>query len=299
MMFFRRSSWKRSTPDTGGRPVRWQPHLEVLEGRVHLSVNHIVNGRFERGNVGFTSDYQYRSGNILLEGHYEVTTDPHLSNQYYSSYGDHTTGSGLMMVLNGATVPNQVVWSETLEVTPNTPYRFAIWVSTCYPSSPARLDFVFNGGLIGSFTAPSNAAVWQEYRAHWNPGESTSVTIQIIDRNTDASGNDFALDDISLIGAETQGSPASPLGGSSGQGVGNFMPPAADRQPNLAVGAVELPAVNASDLPLPQPLLLASSSSGSAGSAPSPMGLGRAGTGLSPPWSNPDSDELDLLKEMV
>jgi hypothetical protein len=157
----------------------------------------IFNGDFELGNVGFTSDY-VTPGIGVTEGTYEILTDPHLSNPYAVSYHDHTTGSGLMMAVNGAVIPNVVVWSETVRVRPNTEYDFSIWVSSWYPTSPAQLDILFNGNSALAFTATSTAGVWQQFTTSWRSDADTSLTISIFDRNTAASGNDFALDDISL-----------------------------------------------------------------------------------------------------
>src|SRR4051812_12269472 len=70
----------------------------------------IFNGDFEKGNVGFTSDYS--TPGLLDQGWYQVLTDPHLANPYAVSYHDHTTGSGLMMAVNGPLDPNAVVWSQ-------------------------------------------------------------------------------------------------------------------------------------------------------------------------------------------
>jgi hypothetical protein len=162
--------------------------------------NLIGNGDFEAGDVGFTSDYQ----SAAMDGgpgFYSVVTDPRNFNIDATSYGDHTSGSGFMLAVDGAMMPDQVVWSETVSVTPNTRYTFAIWVSSWYPLSPAELDFRFNDQSIGTFTAPQHAGVWREFETAWTSGSDPSVMIRIIDNNTQFSGNDFALDDISLLAA--------------------------------------------------------------------------------------------------
>jgi hypothetical protein len=161
------------------------------------SKNLIVNGDFEQGDVGFTSDYQ-SSDHDGGPQFYGIVKNPKDFNNELTSFGDHTSGTGFMMSVNGATVPDKVVWSETAPVNAATNYDFATWVATCYPASPAELDFRFNGDSVGVFTAPSEAGVWKEFATTWNSGVSTSVTIQIIDKNLQFSGNDFALDDLSL-----------------------------------------------------------------------------------------------------
>jgi hypothetical protein len=172
----------------------------------------IVNGDFEAGNVGFTSGYRYSPGNILDTGTYDVVTDPLLSQPFATSYGDHTTGSGRMLAVNGAEVPDLVVWSQTVAVDPGTDYAFSAWASSWFSLSPARLDFLFNGVSVGQFTAPLAAGVWARFAAAWNSGASASLTITIVDRNTDFSGNDFALDDLSLNAASAPAAVPGPAG---------------------------------------------------------------------------------------
>jgi hypothetical protein len=164
------------------------------------SGNLIVNGNFEQGNMGFSSGYTYSPGNLWPEATYAVTTNPHSEHPLGESYGDHTTGSGYMMAVNGATPPNVVVWSETIKVVPNTTYDFGLWVSnwSSTRTNLAQLAFLFNGQQIGAYTEPVPAGVWQQYTNTWYSGNNTSLTIRIVDQNTVAYGNDFALDDISL-----------------------------------------------------------------------------------------------------
>ena len=167
------------------------------------SGNLIVNGDFEQGNVGFTSDYQF-STTDAGPGYYGVVSDPRMFNGELASFGDHTTGSGLMMAVDGALVPGQVVWSETVAVDPGTDFHFEAWVASNYPASPAVLNFRFNGQSVGVFTAPTQTGVWATFGTIWSSGANTSATIQIIDDNTAFSGNDFSLDDLSLLATNPQ-----------------------------------------------------------------------------------------------
>ncbi len=174
----------------------------VTLGQLRADGNLIVNGNFEQGNLGFTSSYLFSPGNIGSEGTYDVVSNPYLSHPLGQSYVDHTTGSGLMMAVNGSPVADTLLWSETVSVTQNTQYNFSTWVSNWsgypyYYLYPASLDFILNGQTI-SFTAPTTPADWQQFATTWNSGSSNSLDIQIYDRNLDWLGNDFALDDISL-----------------------------------------------------------------------------------------------------
>jgi gliding motility-associated-like protein len=174
------------------------PATYVLTGRaVDLSNNLIVNGDFEGGNFGFTSDYTYSPTNLVPEGTYAVLPNPQAAHPGFAACGDHTSGGGNMMAVNGAGTPNQNVWCQTVAIQPNTQYIFSAWVTSLHPSSPARLQFSINGGTIGPiFTAPSTTCTWLNFYTTWNSGANTSATICIVNQNTVLGGNDFALDDI-------------------------------------------------------------------------------------------------------
>lgn len=121
------------------------------------SQNLVVNGDFEAGNTGFTSDYTYcNTGNCLQpESFYAVGANPTF---FHSAFvgNDHTTGTGNLMIVNGAGTPNTNVWCQTITVTPNTQYLFSTWVSSMVANSPAILQFSINGITIGSaFNAPA------------------------------------------------------------------------------------------------------------------------------------------------
>lgn len=162
--------------------------------------NLVVNGDFESGNTGFFSGYTYQS-NVSPAATYYVGTDAH--NYHSNFYGvDHTTGSGNFMIINGAGTPNTVVWSQTINVIPNTDYSFSTWVCTLsqYPEQYlAQLQFSINEVQIGEvFKSPSNTNVWDNFYEIWNSGSATQATITILNQNTQQVGNDFGLDDITF-----------------------------------------------------------------------------------------------------
>lgn len=161
--------------------------------------NFLLNGTFELGNVDFTSAYTYSPGSLWNEGTYAVVADANTVHPNFFCDDDHTSGSGLMMCVNGAAQPGVVVWSTNLvNVTPNTDYEFSTWISSLVSSSPAILQFRINGVLLGEpFQASSITCQWFQFFEIWNSGTATSAEISIVNQNTAGSGNDFALDDIS------------------------------------------------------------------------------------------------------
>ncbi len=85
--------------------------------------NLINNGDFEAGNTGFTTEYTYLDPSVTggwtlgPEYMYTVSTNPSLYHSAWSSFGDHTSGSGNMMIVNGTWDDyspgyNAVVWAQ-------------------------------------------------------------------------------------------------------------------------------------------------------------------------------------------
>lgn len=162
----------------------------------------VTNGNFSQGATGFSSDYVpgYGGSYGLLSGAgtYATTTSPNLVHNNFYAFGDHT-GGGNMLVVNGAQVPGQNIWCQTITVEPNTDYAFSAWLATAYPESPAELVFTINGITVGDPLLASFATgQWLNFYTIWNSGANTSITICISNQNTLDSGNDFALDDISF-----------------------------------------------------------------------------------------------------
>lgn len=164
-----------------------------------ITSNLVTNGDFSSGNSGFSSSYGYNPGNLTPEGKYDILTNPNDDHSNFSACGDHTSGAGNMMVINGANAAGVTVWCGSVNVTANSSYTFSTWVASVHPTSPAILQFSINGVNLGStFTASSTTCNWQQFCETWNSGVSTTASICIVNQNTAATGNDFALDDIQM-----------------------------------------------------------------------------------------------------
>lgn len=169
---------------------------------IDYSNNLVINGDFSSGDVGFTTDYILNpapsiGAGELVEGEYNVGTNPQPMHVNWQACGDHTTGNGNMLIVNGAQVANQQVWCQTISILPNTEYAFSAWVTSVDPNGPAEIQFLINGFDIGGGNlAISNTCEWVNYFEFWDSGANTTATICIEDVNTAEPGNDFALDDI-------------------------------------------------------------------------------------------------------
>ncbi|MEM7479251.1 MAG: hypothetical protein AAF483_30065 [Planctomycetota bacterium] len=166
----------------------------------------ILNGDFESGNTGFTSDFTFSPGNIVPASTYDIVTSPRLSHGSAASYGDHTTGSGLMLAANGSTSPNTAVWSQMVNVSQGQTYEFGVWTSSWF--SPAGLQLQINSVDVGAgFATPGTNGVWEQTVRTWSSGTATTALISLINTTTAFSGNDFALDDITFDSTSTAAVP--------------------------------------------------------------------------------------------
>jgi hypothetical protein len=179
--------------------------LPPLDGGCGPVETGVVNGSFEQGTVGFCSGYEFipRPTLISAETEYTVASNPSQVSIYqdWGSFGDHTSGHGLMLIGNGATATGVPVWYETVVVQPNATYTLSFWganVDTDSQSLPMLEGFIDGDGLGGVLTLPQAAGQWTQYTATWSSGSASEVTLSIIDLNTRASWNDFAVDDVAF-----------------------------------------------------------------------------------------------------
>jgi gliding motility-associated-like protein len=178
----------------------------VTSGVASSTTNLVFNGDFSLGNTGFTTEYnQIADPNPFgVQSSYDIVTNPNAWFTAFASFGDHTSGTGNMMVFDGSTDPTGTIkaWcAETpIAVLPNKSYTFSYYVASAAPQNPAKLEVLINGvSLSPPVTAPSTTGVWTLVSHVWNSGASTTADICIYDREFADFGNDFAIDDISLV----------------------------------------------------------------------------------------------------
>lgn len=183
---------------------RWQTDRDIIR-RVKLvrnaSVELLTNGNFSQGNSGFHSAYAYAPGQTSggNEGKYTVGTNPMSWNtDGFQDCRDHTSSGGLMLMLNGAG-DQRTAWQQHVNVLPNTNYIFSGWAQRISGTNPATLKFLVNDVELGStLTLHATNCAWTNFSLIWYSGNATQATLAIKNINTSASGNDFALDDLSF-----------------------------------------------------------------------------------------------------
>jgi gliding motility-associated-like protein len=166
----------------------------------------ILNGNFQGGTTtaanNFTTAYGPGTGGtyglLSTEGQYAISTSPSLVHTNFSFCGDHTTGTGNMLIANGASAANTTVWTQTVNVAANTDYVFSFWeMNVLNTTAVASLQLFINGAPIsGIIPTSTTACVWLENAGVWNSGASTQAILSIVNQSTLTSGNDFAIDDI-------------------------------------------------------------------------------------------------------
>lgn len=178
------------------------PQEYILTARGLSTQNLIINGNFEAGRTGFTTDYMvgttscYGFGYLDCEGTYDVINNPQLGHTGFAPCMDHTSGSGMMMVINGSAA-FQNVWCEDIVVMPDMDYVFTAWITSVVSASPPVLQFSINGSPIGpNFSSSGTVCQWEKYEVTWNSGSNTNAEICILNENTATGGNDFAIDDL-------------------------------------------------------------------------------------------------------
>lgn len=186
--------------------------------------NLVVNGDFEQGYTGWT--FTGGAGGYTIfnppgwsnPGNIYVGTNPVTFNPgppSFMSFGDHTTGTGNMLMVDGVCTAGIKLFQQTnIPIKPNTNYYFSVWISSLkdQPNFPGLLNFDINGTNIGALIqAPATGGSWIKYEIVWNSGATPPATVTISIENSNASGCasevDFAIDDIAFIPGCAYGAP--------------------------------------------------------------------------------------------
>ncbi len=182
-----------------------------------LQAGLIVNGDFESGNTGFSTDYSYITSPFIDPGEYAIVTETSSLSRIQGFSGDHTSGSGLMMMVDSFYLHSGdsplLVWSQTVNVRQNASYDFSGWVASWTSASdlnPAILDIRVNGTSLQKVTAPSSRGNWIEFTASWNSVSASSAVLEIYEiggqdeGQPPFGGHDFALDDLVFEGPASE-----------------------------------------------------------------------------------------------
>lgn len=180
----------------------------------------LINGDFESGGngVGFLiNGIGYTQMNpptgISSPGNYAITTNPQLLNSNFISGGDHTTGTGKMLVVDGNTTSGSRLWSCTSTggaltgFTAGTTYTFSYWIKSVSNdvtnnATQANINVYFvNASNINPANtnnyAPLPSQGWTRVSYSFT-ATTNNALIELRNNNVGTLGNDFALDDFSI-----------------------------------------------------------------------------------------------------
>jgi hypothetical protein len=171
------------------------------------NTNLVPNPDFSQGNTGFTSSYTYEvPTNVIGSGSYFVGGNATHWNPGMSNIcNDRTAGADTMMLIaNAALTANTPVWCLTMPVSPNCTYSLSGYYTAFNQTNLPKMQWMVNGTPVGSAAGPAFfQCIWNNFTATWSSGNNTTATFCIFDPVLNGPGNDFGLDDISIIGSGT------------------------------------------------------------------------------------------------
>ena len=166
----------------------------------------IINGDFSSGNTGFITNHQFLASAPVggAQNAYGVVANPQAWFNAFTNCGDHTSGTGKMMVVDGATSANSIVWRQNVPVVNNRVYNLSFWVQSVVNTNPANIEVFINGVSVGFRLAPTDIVCtsplrWVQFTYAWNSLTNNNANIVLYNRNINSGGNDFAIDDIAFV----------------------------------------------------------------------------------------------------
>jgi len=160
----------------------------------------IFNGDFEQGDTGFSSQLRFSPLSLKPEGTYAIAKNPKSMYTVFDSCYDHTSTTGMMMIINGAQGLDTLVWGQkVLNIKKNTDYEFIFFYASALTKRPAIIQVIINNDTIPQIAYfPAESCNWLLYKIQWNSGINDTALIRLYDLNKEKAGNDYMIDDISF-----------------------------------------------------------------------------------------------------
>ena len=128
--------------------------------------NLTVNGDFEQGNNSFSSSYSYYTGSSLPVGSYAIDTDPSNVHTSFPSIGDHTSGSGQMMIANSSSTANVSCWTQTVNIAAHSNANLSFFTYGLYDGgsgNDAEIDVYINGEKKSGGPFVVDDGAWKQF----------------------------------------------------------------------------------------------------------------------------------------
>jgi gliding motility-associated-like protein len=159
------------------------------------SGNLAVNGNFNAGNTGFTTDFNYSSV-LVTDGNYWIGTNAAAFHPQFIG-----TGNGQFLMVNaGWQQPGWNFWCETVPVCPGQTYTLSYrGVSLASQNPPTLSMSVNNASTFQVHTLGVGQNQWQTFNTTWTaPVGVTSAEFCLQVSSGWGIGNDFGIDDITI-----------------------------------------------------------------------------------------------------
>ncbi len=207
--------------------------------------NNLINGMLPASVFSITPDLAADLGGGQTQ-HPNINSTDH-------NFFDHTfqNAEGLYMAVNGGN-PGNIYNIATIAVTPQTDYTFSIFLNSwSNGGNPTfgQVEVFINKVSIGIVTAPAVgeyptwglASNWTERTLSFNSGDEALIELELRNVLSDADGNDYSIDDISIFVSIPEPSviPLAAIGilGGAGYGYRRFQARKARRMRKKAVQA--------------------------------------------------------------
>jgi len=168
-----------------------------------FAANLLTNGGFESGDTGFASDYTV----VVYGSNSMLNADPPLPRYtignsatfVHSSWTNPGPSEGTnMMIVNGGQNASADVWRVNLNVLAGQMYTVTGRFASLYSEAPAAVNFyVGSTAISASDLVVNQVGSWQTFSATF-VADASSITLSLRDNTTAFTGNDFAVDALSV-----------------------------------------------------------------------------------------------------
>ncbi len=210
----------------------------------------IINGDFSQGNAGFGTDYRLsvptnsnpyagivpRKPGLMIwkvlaaqvandpgEGKYTVASNPSAWNPaFVIPHSAELPVGNTMLIANGSGNAGDLVWYQDISVVAGALYDVSFSAASLYPANAAQLRFYVGLDPVDPLSMIEVAAIdltgitgenaWQTGTGQFLATKTGSVKVHIANLITAPYGNDFAIDNVSVLHVVPEPSTISLLG---------------------------------------------------------------------------------------
>lgn len=177
----------------------------------NVSDNLITNSDFEALNLGFESDYQFKSfGYNCIEHPFNYTIGPDAS-QINGDWTGIPYHGARFLIANGIWHREDLwraVWRQKISLLAGErigAYKFTAMLVSLHDKNPAEIELYIETGdgdrpltLLASHLLDESAGLWVKFEHTFQPPAAQFV-LSLRDKTCEWEGNDFGLDYLSLI----------------------------------------------------------------------------------------------------